>query len=314
MSTPPRPVKVICPRCHMPYVDWLRHLNPRLDSFDEAYLEVCSSVTCPHCSFRLTSDDMAYFEEPGTAAPVVRLEEGIELENWEGERWSWHPRQPSGRLRQLGSEDWLWLFGSATACHRWRYDSREVPKVAPEGGSPSFAQALKKHDLGRTSAEVYLALARRWYDIADPAQIQEPQYQVVAVEDVTHVLSDFCTSLIREQCESTEITIKNLPELYQQTYLALGGFLLPQEVTALCRKLRRTARYTEDQKDVLWRWRSLLRSRHDLLDATNLNILFYALHFEVSGAEGTKGLPTVVDAVTHARARLEGLLLDELDV
>jgi ribosomal protein S27AE len=52
MTSPPRQIKVECPRCGSSYEDWYRpSINLNLDDFDEDYLRQASTATCPTCGY-----------------------------------------------------------------------------------------------------------------------------------------------------------------------------------------------------------------------------------------------------------------------
>jgi hypothetical protein len=59
MTTPPREVTVRCQRCGTVFQDWYRaSVNLAVEGWDEndpdvqAYLEECSTATCPECGLR----------------------------------------------------------------------------------------------------------------------------------------------------------------------------------------------------------------------------------------------------------------------
>jgi hypothetical protein len=50
MTMPPETVDIICPECGHQYQDWYRpSVNLNLDSFDDEYLDKCSSAVWPQC-------------------------------------------------------------------------------------------------------------------------------------------------------------------------------------------------------------------------------------------------------------------------
>ena len=54
MTSPPEEITVECPKCGRFYEDWYRpSVNLDLDSFDDEYLESCSTATCPHCQHKV---------------------------------------------------------------------------------------------------------------------------------------------------------------------------------------------------------------------------------------------------------------------
>ena len=54
MTSPPESITVNCPLCGCEYQDWWRpSVNLDLEDFDPAYLEECSSATCPRCGLRV---------------------------------------------------------------------------------------------------------------------------------------------------------------------------------------------------------------------------------------------------------------------
>jgi Zn ribbon nucleic-acid-binding protein len=58
MSSPPREVDVVCPKCGHQYQDWSRSVNLDLDDFDEEYLDKCSSAVCPQCQHKVYFDTL----------------------------------------------------------------------------------------------------------------------------------------------------------------------------------------------------------------------------------------------------------------
>ena len=59
MTSPPAPVQVNCPKCAHTYKDWYRpSVNLDLDSFDEEYLDQCSSAVCPNCKHKVRFENL----------------------------------------------------------------------------------------------------------------------------------------------------------------------------------------------------------------------------------------------------------------
>jgi len=55
MTSPIEAITVSCPKCNLIYEDWWRpSVNLMLDQFDEAYLDACSSATCPRCKTKVS--------------------------------------------------------------------------------------------------------------------------------------------------------------------------------------------------------------------------------------------------------------------
>lgn len=68
MIMPPETVDIICPECGHQYQDWYRpSVNLNLDSFDDEYLDKCSSAVCPQCEHKVyfstltVKDNVFYF-------------------------------------------------------------------------------------------------------------------------------------------------------------------------------------------------------------------------------------------------------------
>ncbi len=54
MTSPPKDIKVLCPRCDIEHDDWMRgSINLELDDFDEEYVDQATSSTCPECKFKV---------------------------------------------------------------------------------------------------------------------------------------------------------------------------------------------------------------------------------------------------------------------
>jgi len=57
VTSPPDPIRVVCPECGTEYADWQRSVNVTLEGWDvndpevQAYLRECETATCPSCGF-----------------------------------------------------------------------------------------------------------------------------------------------------------------------------------------------------------------------------------------------------------------------
>jgi len=57
VSSPPESVTVKCPQCGQTYEDWWRpSVNLNLETFDDEYLDACSSAVCPKCGHKVKFD------------------------------------------------------------------------------------------------------------------------------------------------------------------------------------------------------------------------------------------------------------------
>ncbi len=71
MTSPCEPITVGCPNCNLIYVDWWRpSVNLDLDHFDVAYLEECSTATCPRCHTKVSLPALQVEEATFTFQPT----------------------------------------------------------------------------------------------------------------------------------------------------------------------------------------------------------------------------------------------------
>ena len=64
MTSPPKPINVVCPNCGLKYQDWWRpSVNLQLDNFDEEYLDQCRSAVCPCCNFKVYFENLIVDKE-----------------------------------------------------------------------------------------------------------------------------------------------------------------------------------------------------------------------------------------------------------
>lgn len=74
MTSPPEPITVYCPKCNLIYEDWWRpSVNLDLDHFDAAYLEKCSSATCPRCHTKVSLPALHVEDAKFTYQPAASI-------------------------------------------------------------------------------------------------------------------------------------------------------------------------------------------------------------------------------------------------
>lgn len=64
MTSPPKKVKVKCPKCGQVYDDWYRpSIDLALDHFDDEYIEEATTATCPHCKHKVSFEVLIVRED-----------------------------------------------------------------------------------------------------------------------------------------------------------------------------------------------------------------------------------------------------------
>lgn len=76
MSHPIEEIGITCPGCGHHYKDWQRTVG-YLDDFDENYLDVCRSATCPQCQHKVALEDWPFFDAQALEASHQILLEAI---------------------------------------------------------------------------------------------------------------------------------------------------------------------------------------------------------------------------------------------